>query len=219
MPILLALDPGTSCGYCLVNISIDEEGYYTGADIYEYGFIDVDISSEFQGDHCIDLMARVQTLIDDHEVEWLCIEDYFFSKRFVNGCNVNAAFRTAIHILARQNKIDYTILNISAWKSFVAGRSTPTKEQKLKWGKEPAKKLAIQQALWEWYGFRFPNHSLSETTGKPILFRFDIVDVVGQAVYYCGLLCGIQNITMSVEVPEDVVFTRKIKKRFVYEEF
>jgi Holliday junction resolvasome RuvABC endonuclease subunit len=220
MSILLALDPGTSTGYCLVQIEQDEEGYYTDANIYEYGFIDVDITSEYQGDHCISLMERIQELIDRNSVEWICVEDFFFSKRFVNGCNVNAAFRTAIHILARQNGIDYTILNISSWKTFVAGRSTPTKEQKARWGKEPSKKLAIQEALWEWWGFRFPNHSVSESTGKPILFRFDIVDVVGQAVYYCGLICGVpsKRITMSVEVPDDVVFTRNVKKRFIYPE-
>lgn len=218
MSILLAIDPGTSSGYCLVKIEQDEDGYYTSADIYEYGFIDVDTSSEYQGDHCISLMERLQELIDSHGVNWICVEDFFFSRRFVNGCNVNAAFRTAIHILARQNGIEYTILNISSWKTFVAGRSTPTKEQKLRWGKDPAKKLAIQEALWEWWGFRFPNHSLSETTGKPILFRFDIVDVVGQAVYYCGLICKVpsKSITLSVEVPDDVVFTRQVKKRFIY---
>lgn len=218
MSILLALDPGTSTGYCLVTIETDEDGYYTSADIYEYGYIDVDTTSEYQGDHCISLMNRIQELIDQHEVSWICVEDFFFSKRFVNGCNVNAAFRTAIHILARQNNIDYTILNISSWKTFVSGRSTPTKEQKQMWGKEPAKKLAIQEALWEWWGFRFPNHSISESTGKPILFRFDIVDVVGQAVYYCGMICGVPSkaITLSVEVPEDVTFTRQVKKRFIY---
>jgi Holliday junction resolvasome RuvABC endonuclease subunit len=214
--IILALDPATSTGYCLVNISVDDDDNYTSADIYEYGFIDVDLTSEFQGDHCIDLMGRLQTIIDENAVEHITVEDYFFSKRTANGCNANAAFRTAIHILARQNEIEYTILNISAWKSFVAGRATATKEQKKRWGAEPAKKLYIQEALWRWYGFRFPNHSFSQKTGKPIAFRYDIVDVVGQAVYYCGLLCGIREITMSVEVPEDVLFKRVPKKMFVY---
>lgn len=216
--IILVLDPANSTGYCLAKVQIDEEGYYTSADIYEYGFIDVDHSSDMQGDHCLDLMARLQSLIDDHWVEHIAVEDYFFSKRFVNGCNANAAYRTAIHILARQNDISYTVLNISAWKSFVAGRSTPTKDQVLRWGKEAAKKLFIQQALWDRFGFRFPNHSFSEKNGKPIAFRYDIVDVVGQAVYYCGMICQIplKNITMSVEPPEDVVFNRKIKKMFVY---
>lgn len=212
--ILLVLDPATSTGFCLVNIGI-EDGYYTTADIYEYGFIDADTSSNFQGDHCLDLMGKLQNLITEHNVEHIAIEDYFFSRKFRNGCNSNAAYRTAIHILARQNDLDYTIINISAWKTFVAGSSRPSKEQKKEWGAEAAKKLYIQQALWERYSFRFPNHSLSDA-GRPILFRFDIIDVVGQAVYYCGLICGIGDIKMSVEIPEDVVFTRKVKKRFIY---
>lgn len=218
--IVLVLDPATSTGFCLVNIEIDEEGWYTSADIYEYGFIDVDASSEYQGDHCIDLMNRLQTIIDEHAVEHIAVEDYFFSKRFVNGCNANAAYRTAIHILARNNELGYTILNVSAWKTYVGGRSTPTKEQKQQWGAEAAKKLYIQQALWDTFGFRFPNHSLSETTGKPIAFRYDIVDVVGQAVFYCGMICKVpaDQITMSVVPAPDVTFNRKIKKCFVYKD-
>lgn len=215
---ILVIDPGTSTGYCLVKLETDEDGYSTSADIYEYGFIDVDNASEFQGDHCIDLMDRLQALIDEHWIEHIAVEDYFFSRKCRNGSNVNAAFRTSIHILARQNEIEYTILNISAWKTFVGKRSTPTKEQKAKWGNEAAKKLHIQQALWDRFKFRFPNHSLSEKTGKPIVFRYDIVDVVAQAVYYCGLICAvpIKNISLSVKPPKDVEFKNPSKKLFVY---
>ena len=213
---LLTLDPASSTGYALTNLSVDEQGYYASADIYEYGYIDVDTSSNFQGDHCIDLMKRIQDLITQHNVEHIAIEDYFFSKRFCTGSNVNAAFRTAIHILARQQGIDYTILNISAWKTFVSGRSTPTREQKKKWGAAPAKKLHVQQALWDIWGFRFPNHSISQKSGKPIIFRPDIVDVVGQTVYYCGLLCGIRDIGMSVVVSDDVIWKKRPKNLFEY---
>jgi len=216
---LLTLDPGSSTGYCLARLSLDEKNY-DKADIYEYGHIDVDLSSNFQGDHCLDLMNKIKILIEHHKITHIAIEDYFFSKRFCNGSNVNAAFRTAIHILARQNNIEYTILNISSWKTFVAGRATPTKEQKVKWGVEPSKKLYIQQALWDTYSFRFPNHSLSTNTKKPIAFRLDNVDVVGQTVYYCGMICGIRKdkITMSFVPPEDVVWKKQPKKTFVYED-
>lgn len=208
---LLTLDPGTSTGYCLTRLTDDD------ADIYEYGFIDVDNSLEYQGDHCLDLMSRVQYLIEEHNITHIAVEDYFFSNRFCNGTNVNAAFRTAIHIVARQNDIPYTILNISAWKTFVAKRSTPTREQKKKWGAAISKKLYMQQALWDYYSFRFPNHSISETTGKPIVFRHDIIDVVAQTVYYCGLICGVRNISISVKIPDDVVWKKKSKKLFEYE--
>lgn len=214
MEILLALDPGSSTGYCLVNINKEEK-----ADIYEYGFIDVTLTSNYQGDHCIDLMNKIQTLITTHKVTHIAIEDYFFSKRFCNGSTVNAAFRTAIHILTRQNNIPYTILNISSWKTFVAKRATPTKEQKTKWGVTLAKKMYMQQALWEHYSFKFPNHSISTTTKKPIVFRFDIVDVIGQAIYYCGMICGVKRdkITMSVIAPNDIIWKKPSKKVFNYE--
>lgn len=213
---LLVLDPGTSTGYCLVTLT-QEAKHYTKADIYEYGFIDVDITSDYQGDHCISLMNKIKKLIEFHAVNHIAVEDYFFSNRFRNGSNVNGAFRTAIHILARQNDIEYTILNISSWKTFVAGRSTPAKHQKAKWGIH-SKKLYMQEALWINFGFRFPNHSISQTTNKPISFRFDIVDVVAQAVYFCGLIKGIgkANITMSVKHAPDYKWKKPPKHLFLY---
>lgn len=209
---ILSLDPAESTGYCIMTIADD----LSIANITEYGYIDVNTTSEFQGDHCLDLMRRVADIIQKHNIEHVTIEDYFFSARFANGSNVNAAYRTSLHILCRQLNIEYTILNISAWKSFVAGRSVPTKDQKAKWGKEAAKKLYMQQALWERWGFKFPNHSLSEKTGKPIIFRFDIVDVVGQAVYYAGLLQRVKKISLTVPVLPDVQFKKINKKQFIY---
>lgn len=209
---VLCLDPAASTGYCIMTIADDK----SHAVITEYGFIDVDTSSDYQGDHCIDLMQRITDILEKHDIDHVTVEDYFFSQRFASGSNVNAAYRTAIHILCRQKSIPYTILNVSAWKTFTAGRSVPTKEQKKKWGAQAAKKLFIQQALWEKWGFRFPNHSLSEKTGKPIIFRFDIVDVVAQAVYFAGLIQGVKPISMTVFVPPDVQFKKPNKKQFIY---
>jgi Holliday junction resolvasome RuvABC endonuclease subunit len=212
---ILALDPAASTGYAVMILDKDNDS----ASIIEYGFINVDVKSEFQGDHCINLMNQVSNLIDKYSIDEACIEDYFFSQRFASGSNVNAAYRTALHILLRQKNLPYTILNISAWKSFVAGRSVPTKEQKKKWGKTLANKLYIQQALWEKWGFRFPNHSLSEKTGKPISFRYDVVDVVAQSVYFAGLLNGVKKIYLNVQTPPDVIFNKKNNnKQFIYPE-
>lgn len=209
---LLVLDPATSTGYCIVNIK------KKSADIFEYGFIDVDKSSDFIGDSCIDLMNKVQELIDLHAIEHIAIEDFFFKGKYRQGSTVNVSFRTAIYIIARQNNIEYTILNISSWKKFVSGKSSPTKEQKKQWGALAAKKLYIQQALWDYFWFRFPNHSISKTTGKPIVFRYDIVDAVGMAIYYCSIYKRVpwENITLSVKAPKDVIFSRKTKKQFIY---
>jgi Holliday junction resolvasome RuvABC endonuclease subunit len=225
--IVLSLDPGSCTGYCLVDMEWEyldghksnDEWKWSSANIYEYGFINVDLSSNYQGDHCIDLMKKIESIIVNNSVEHITIEDFFFSKKFANGSNVNGAFRTAIHILARNLGIDYTILNISAWKTFVAGRSTPTKEQKIIWGPTPAKKIYMQDALWKYFSIRFPNHSISEKTGKPIVFKYDIVDVVAQSIYYCGLCCAvpIEKIICSVSIPQDVVLKSATKKVYTYD--
>lgn len=212
--ILLNVDPGTFTGYAL--ISITGEGKNKKANVYEYGHIDVDTSSDYAGDHCLDLMSQIQHLIYLHSVDHISIEDFFFSKKFCNGANVNAAFRTALHILARQNGIEYTIINISLWKTYIGGRATPTKTQVLKWGKEAAKKLYIQQALWEEYHFRFPNHSISKKSGKPITFRHDVTDAVAQGVYCAEVIFKAKTTGMSVIPLKDISFKNKPKKMFDY---
>lgn len=207
---ILVLDPAASTGYALVEVDGDT------ATVFDYGFIDVDTSSLYEGDWCIDLMTHVKYLIQLHDVKEVAVEDYFFSSRFASGTNVNSAYRTAIHILCRQLNLPYDVLNVSQWKKHVANRSTPTKEQKKKWGKEAAKKLYMQQALWDRYGIRFPNHSISSKTGKPVLFRYDIVDAVGQAIFHCESKHGVKNIRVTVPIPPDVTFKKPSKKMFTY---
>lgn len=207
---ILVLDPASSTGYCLVSISL--EGLY--ANIYEYGHLDVDLSSEFQGDHCISLREQVRELIERHEVTEIAIEAYFFSKRFASGSSVNAAFRTTLHILARDLGLPYTVLGISEWKKFIAGRVNPTPAQKKQWGKDRAKKIFIQEALWQKYGIRFPNHSLSQKTGKPVSLRLDVIDVVAQAIYYVGIFKHVFDVVCTQEVAKDVKV--RGKEGFIY---
>ncbi len=207
---ILVLDPAASTGYAVVTVDGPD------ATIHEYGFIDVDTTSLYEGDWCIDLRRQVWNIMNHHMVDEVAIEDYFFSSRFASGTNVNSAYRTAIHILCREHGLPYDVLNVSQWKKHVAGRSTPAKEQKKKWGKEAAKKLYMQQALWEIYGIKFPNHSISKKTGKPVFFRFDIVDAVGQAIFHCESKYRVKNIHVPVVIPPDVVFKKKSKKIFIY---
>ena len=198
--IILVLDPANSTGYALVSVSTNRKL----ASIYEYGFLEVDTTSDFSGDWCLDLQRQLRKIIRDHMVEHIAMEDFFFSKRFANGSKVNVELRTAIAMLARELGLKYTILSITEWKKYIAGRSTPTKEQKKQWGTK-SKKLMIQQALWERKKIRFPNHSLSKKTGKPIAFRMDIVDVVAQSIYFCGIYLHIPEVICDVEIPKDVV--------------
>ena len=207
---ILVLDPACSTGFAVVNVDGQD------ATIFEYGYIDINTTSLYEGDWCISLMFHIELLINKHNIKEVAIEDYFFSSKFASGTNVNMAYRTAIHITCRKLGLTYDILNISQWKKHVAGRSTPTKEQKRKWGKEAAKKLYMQQALYDIYNIKFPNHSLSSKTGKPILFRYDIVDAVGQAIFHCESKYRVKNIHVPVAIPPDVVFKKKSKKIFIY---
>lgn len=208
MKTILAIDPAQSCGYAVAKIDNDN------CTIIEYGFIDVDTSSQYMGDWCIDLQNRISDIQSRVNADAIAVEDYFYSSRFRQGANVNPAYRAAIHIWARKSNLHYEILNISAWKVFVAGRTTPTRLQKQKWGASAAKKLMVLEALWLRFNIRFPNHSISETTGKPILFRFDVVDAVAQAIYASFLLYNCKQFQCSVTIPPDVVFKKTSKKHF-----
>jgi Holliday junction resolvasome RuvABC endonuclease subunit len=209
---ILTLDPGQSCGYSVAKIDGDH------CEIIEYGFIDVDNSSPYMGDWCIDLQRRLSEINDRISADEVAVEDYFYSSRFKQGANVNPAYRAAIHMWCRSRNMHYEILNISNWKVFIAGRSTPTKLQKQKWGASPAKKLMVVEALWKRFNIRFPNHSISENTGKPIIFRFDVVDAVAQGMYAAFARYNCKTYTCSVPVPPDVTFKKTNTKQFVYED-
>lgn len=212
MKTILTFDPGQSCGYSVVKVDGDN------CEIVEYGFIDVDVSSQYMGDWCIDLQRRISEIQSKVNADVIAVEDYFYSSRFKQGANVNPAYRTAIHMWARNNGLHYEVLNISSWKLFVAGRSTPTKLQKQRWGAGPAKKLMMMEAMWKRFNIRFPNHSISENTGKPIVFRFDVVDAVAQGMYAAYLVYNCKNFKCLVPVPPDVVFKKTSSKMFVYED-
>ena len=215
--IVLVLDPAASTGYCFMSIrSHDDDHGQKIAVIYDYGFIDVDTSSDYSGDWCIDLQNQLEKMCRRHGVTHIAVENFFFSKKFANGSTLNVEFRTAIYIMARRLKLPYTILGISEWKKFISGRATPTKEQKKKWGHARAKKLAIQQSLWEKYHIRFPNHSISTKTGKPMSFRLDIVDAVAQAIYFAKIYLNVVEVESRVGVPKDVQLKSK-QPLFEYE--
>ena len=207
--ILLALDPGTSCGYALANLDINK------VDIFEYGIIDIPEDDVF-GKRSIYLMNKVKDICKTNGVGHVGVEEYYSSSKFPSGTCVNFFFRSAIQIQATQDSIPYTMIGISRWKSYVAKRSAPTKEQRLLYGKTDSKKVFIQQALWERFKIRFSNHTLSEKTGKPIIFRYDCVDAVGQVLYLAHLLGDVKEVMCSAIPLPDVVFKKSSKITFDY---
>ena len=209
MEKILGLDPGASTGYCLATI---DRASSTGT-ILEYGYLDIDKSAEFRGDALLDLEHQLEVLIEKHRIDHIIFEDYNFNSKQKTGMTTNIAYRAVIELVARRRKIPYNVLSISQWKKFIAGRVTPSKEHNTKWGKV-AKKVMIQEALWLNHQLRFPNHSLSEATGKPIKFRYDVVDVVAQMVYFARDSRKVDKILSQVTVPADVVLA---DKWFVYQ--
>ena len=113
MKIILSLDPAESTGFAVAHVHDDI------CNIVEYGFIDVDTSSKYMGDWCIDLQTKIEEIYKRIKPHEIVVEDYFFGSRFSSGANVNPAYRTAIHIWCRQKNIHYEIVNISNWKVFV----------------------------------------------------------------------------------------------------
>ena len=194
---ILVLDPANSTGYCV--FELDEVNSI--AEIKQWGFIDVD-QHNYAGDQYIDLLLKVENLIKTNNINRVAIEDYFFSQRSAQGSTLNCAYRAVIHLKCRQLKLHYDVLNISLWKSFINGRTTPTKDQKIKWGKEPAKKLMTQESLFKRWSIRFPNHSISNLTNKPIKFRYDIVDAVAMAVFHASIYMNAKIIKYSLSVAD-----------------
>lgn len=202
MAVILALDPGASCGYAVVKVAPPN------AEVVAYGYIDVDTSSPYVGDWCIDLTRKLDELQAAHSITETAVEDYFFSRKTCSGANVNPAYRTAIHIWSRQRAMHYEVVSISAWKVFVVGRSTPTREQKKLWGAK-ANKFMVVDALWRRHNIRFPNHAISEKTGKPIAFRLDCADAVAQGFYAAFARYKVSSVSCSVPVPADVALKTK----------
>jgi len=208
---ILILDPADSTGWCYIEL-IDGVAY-----IKAWDFIDIDPAS-YAGDEYLFFIKEIRNLVSIYKPDVIAHEDYFFSKFASQGANKNCAYRAMIQMIARENNLHYEILNISLWKKFINGRTTPTRLQKKEWGKEPAKKLMTQESLWTHWNIRFPNHSLSKKTNKPIKFRYDIVDAVAMAIFYVSIYERIQQIKYDVPLIKDIEFKKLPKGIYNYEE-
>lgn len=201
---ILAIDPGASCGFSIFKIVLNSDSSSPSAVkciLEEYGYIDIDTTSCYLGDWCIDLKRKIENLEEEKgPFDEIGVEDYFFSSRFKQGANVNPAYRTAIHMWAREKNKHYEVLNISAWKVFVCGRTTPSKEQKTKWGAVPAKKIMVVEGLKERFNIYFPEYCISKKTKRKIRFRYDIADAVAQGLYMAFLRFNCKDFSSSVVV-------------------
>lgn len=212
MKKILVLDPANSTGYCIYELDKTK----ASANIVAWGFVDIEDETDYDGDRYLLLLSAVDKLIKENDIEEIALEDYFFSRRSPQGANLNCSYRAMIHMRSRELGLHYEVLNISLWKKYINGRSTSTKEQKAKWGKEPSKKLMTQESLWKKWQIRFPNHSLSQKTGKPIKFRYDIVDAVAMAIFHASIYHHVKTIEYSVDKINDHKFKKLPKGTYDY---
>jgi len=208
---VLIIDPANSTGYCVY--TIDNRA---SVEIIDWGFIDIENLTTYDGDRYIDLKNKIQEIIQNNDIKIVGIEDYFFSGRSPQGATLNCAYRAVTHMLCRELDIHYDVINISLWKKYINGSSVATKLQKAKWGKEPAKKLMTQESLWLRWGIKFPNHSVSKLTGKPIKFRYDIVDAVGMAIFHASIYLHAKSISYKVNVSADHDWNKIPKGTYEY---
>jgi len=170
---ILALDPASTTGYCVADIINDV------CEISDIGIICVDKKTGQEGDWCLDLMSKVDEIYKNNPFNEVCVEDFFFNRRFCNGANLNVYFRAAIYIWCSKNKIPYRIINIQSWKNFVL-KGKPKKKIK---GKKVNKKEEIISALKINWGLIMPEFSIS-ATGRKVKFKHDSSDAIGQLMFF-----------------------------------
>ena len=207
--IVLGIDPAISCGWCVGDVNTNSNKI----DIIDCGHIEIN-KSEFTGDMCLEMQSQVATLFEKYNVDEMVIEDYVFSGKKCQGAHLNLYIRGALHMLCRKHEKPYTIMPISNWKSIIAGRSMPTNDMKKYYGKELANKIFIQEALWVRYNIKFPNHSISHKTQKPISIKYDMIDAVGITIAYVYSKYNIKNVIFCKQFPGDI--ERKTKQK-IYE--
>lgn len=169
MPLtILALDPSvTSTGWAL----------YEGGKITSCGFKTFP-PTEHEGDRLIQAINWLSNMIALCHVELVVMEQYFFRKKYAAGADVNPEIRAAFKIATALHSIHFCLSKASVWKKVVSGRSSPTKQEKRKYGKDAAKKIFIVQALEKKFGLKCPTKIPNHETGKIINFKYDISDAI-----------------------------------------
>ena len=206
----LIVDPGNKTGWCVIKIENQE------VDVIKYGFYDIDNSSDYLADACLNLEMWVKQKIQEYNIISVAREDYFFSRSFATGSKKNVHYRAAIDRAARKANLHYEIINISLWKRFICGRTTPTKEQIVWYSKRDAKKHMVQESLWDNYQIKFPNFNISQKGKRKIKFRHDIVDAVAMAIYYACIIKKCKDVKCSVVCEKDIDWGNKKLNVFNY---
>lgn len=187
---LLCIDPATTTGWCVLDFNLDDSLIC----IFDYGFFQIDTTSEYEGEHCIDMQVKISNLISKYEIDEVCLEDYFFSRKARQGANKNVYLRASIMMLCRsaEQKLHYDIINIYNWKKYINGQSRVPKEIKKKY-KANANKMVTLISLYDNHDLKFPNMFMNSNTNRLVNFKMDIVDSIAIGMYHIYERYGIDG--------------------------
>jgi len=145
----------------------------------------------------LDYDMKVQRLIMIEEPQIVIQESFFASGKFCQGVDVNFVLRGLISMACSREDKSLLTASPSEWKKFVAKRSSPTKEEKLKYGTK-AKKAFIQEALRN-KGIILPE-KYTGPSGRKINVTSDVWDAIGILLYGAYLIDhtdAVENITLQ----------------------
>jgi Holliday junction resolvasome RuvABC endonuclease subunit len=173
---ILSLDPSSAAtGWCFY-----EDGVITSSG-FEVFLIDKEAR---EGERLNRVRDWLKNMICLFEPDLVILESYFFRGKFASGSDLNPEIRGAMKMACADLDVDHTMMIPSHWKKVVAGRMSPTKSEKRKYGKEKAKKVFIVDSLEKTYGIECPKKIRNPKTNKMINFKYDITDAIGILVCF-----------------------------------
>lgn len=193
---LISFDCGASTGWAVLDVQNDV------GNLVAYGAFQIPADQDL-AHQILFVRNKTESLIKEHgNIDLLILENFFSSSRFCSGQDRNYYYRGSVLLCCASLDLQYEIVNPSVWKTFIVGRSSPNKEEKAKYGKEEAKKIITVEGLKRRWGIEMPSFSVSERTGKPIKFKYDTSDAVGQVMYGANLRFNTLKFTSSVPIPD-----------------
>ena len=163
---ILAFDPSKTCGAALVDDGILRHSWLILAPEGNNGLI-----YRF-------FLNSIKNIIMWNIPDLIVQESYFVGK-FHNGADVNYVLRGLIELAAADSGRPLRYVTPTEWKKHVAGRSTPSVEQKKLWGAKANKQFIIK-ALEEDFGISLPDYI--DSKGKAKKPTSDCWDAIGIAL-------------------------------------
>lgn len=170
-------------------LSLDPSSAATGWALYEDNIITLAGFSlafkpeKYEGDRYRKAYDWVRSLVRVTKPDHIAIEGYFFSKKFATGTDVNSEIRGVMKMALADCGVDYEVINPSDWKRALCGRTTSTRQEKKKYGKEKSKKLMTVHALVN-LGLKCPKRIINPHTNRKSNFKFDVSDALGILLFY-----------------------------------